>query len=273
MDSVKRRSYTISFILILLSIILIFGITFALLRDNQSHFNAVNLGKVEIDDNGTFKTDVNIKDALPGDVILRNLSFSKGLDSGDMYVRARIYYTTSSQNNDIVKMVTQLNTMYSFDLDTKSTAYVWSENYDNYFYLLNGSDNNEAYNIAGNQEIFISDEFRLPLDILVPENIYNESINLHIELQAVQSQGVTADIKNVDKVFGEYFGNSVLEEVNPNSLLISDGLLINVDETLREATSINIPATYDVVSSTEYEFTFYNDTDLDNILNQLEQDR
>ena len=214
MNKAKRKSTSLAVVIMILALCVIVGATFALWRYNVEGFSAVNFGKVEIAGNESIDRTIQLKDAVPGDVLFTDLSFSKSADSEPMYVRVHVEYTTPSTVPAIVDMVEDLNTNFAFDLNTATNTCQWSENYGNYFYLLD-STGNALYNIQDNTEIIISDEFRLPLMIEQPEDLsqYMEIVNLEIHLQAIQSLGIDSVIRQADARFAYVFGESGLPEL------------------------------------------------------------
>ena len=96
MNKAKRKSTSLAVGIMILALCVIVGTTFALWRYNVEGFSAVNFGKVEIAGNESIDRIIQLKDAVPGDVLFTELSFSKSADSEPMYVRAHIEYTTPS---------------------------------------------------------------------------------------------------------------------------------------------------------------------------------
>ena len=160
----KRRSLILPVVLIILSIGLILGTTLAYFTDTRSSQSPVNFGKIEISVDDAFTSTIPLNDALPGDKITDKISFSKAVDSEDMYVRAKVYFDTDSDNEDIKAFVNTLNT-YDFDIADGTSEHIWSEKMGYFYYLVSSTNTSIAYNVQNASEIVLSNAMYLPREM------------------------------------------------------------------------------------------------------------
>ena len=207
----RKTSVILPVVLIVMSVCLILGTTIAYFTDTRGTSTPVNFGKIEISVDEPFSSTVSIKDAIPGTKITDKVAFKKAVDSEDMYVRAKVLFTTTSEDTNIQNLVTELN---SYELDIKEYSagdYAWSEKYGDYIYLVERETPTNAYNITSTDEIVVSDRIELPRELRQSANYaqYLNSIELLVELQAVQSLNVANRIVDLYYVFSEKFDESV----------------------------------------------------------------
>ena len=107
MNSKKRNLSVVSVLAIVGLIIFISVVTFALYRDARTPYQSVTFGKIEISEGDKYNEQITLENALPGDKLTDKISFSKSIDSDDMYVRVKLLFRSDNPNLEAV--VNELN--------------------------------------------------------------------------------------------------------------------------------------------------------------------
>ena len=247
----RKSSVILPVVLIVLSICVILGTTLAYFTDTRDTTNPVNFGKIEISVNEPFEETIPIKNALPGDKIVDKISFTKAIDSEDMYVRVKAVYETTSTVPGVQDLVDEINT-YSIDLAT-GADYVWDTSYINYYYLVTASNADTLYNVTEPSEIVFTDEISIPRELRQLDNYaqYMETISLKIEIQAIQSQGVSSTLTDVNDAFSETLGEAEILPTNPSYFTFDGSIVTGLTEEGKALSKIIIPSSYSVVDSSQ----------------------
>ena len=260
-----KKSIILPLVLGILSVCVIIGTTLAYFTDLRGAKNPINFGKIQISVDDSFSETVAIKDALPGEEVVGKVAFSKALDSESMYVRTKILFTTTSEDADIQNFVNELNS-YEIDVKEYTTGdFAWSEKYGDYYYLVERTTPNEVYENATNQEIVISESIELPRELRQLDDYeqYFETINLLIEVQAIQSANVSNALANVDTLMGDLFnGYGLPQPTDPKYFLFEGDTIIGLTDEGEELTDIVIPTSYgigDVQSTPVQTFTSHDE--------------
>ena len=262
----RKTSVILPVALIVMSICLILGTTLAYFTDTRGTSTPVNFGKIEISVDEPFSSTVSIKDAIPGTKITDKVAFKKAVDSEDMYIRAKVLFTTTSEDTNIQNLVTELN---SYDLDIKDYTtgdYAWSEKYGDYIYLVERETPTNAYNITSTDEIIISDRIELPRELRQSANYaqYFQSINLLIELQAIQSYNVTKTLIEVDTAMGDIYNGFGMEQPTDPKYFKFDGNTITGLSSLgKDLTEISIPSSYGIGEIVSVDHVFNSRPEMD----------
>lgn len=238
-----KRRFLLPTLIITLAIVIMSITTFAFLRDNISDQSSLELGKIQLSINIPYTTTIELTDVVPGDKITDKISIQKDVSSDNMYIRAKIWYTTSSSEPAIQDIVNDLN---SRDNEVSSYGdYLWSEKYDNFYYLMQADAKYNAYEISSTNEIVFSEGLYFPLDIEFPEgNLqYMESVSLHIEFQAIQSYNVSDGLIELNTLFGDLFGESA-EIADPANFTFSGTTLTGLSVNGKKLSRVVIPKSY-----------------------------
>lgn len=182
-------------------------ISFALLGDEYtSPSTSLKFGAVAIttnDDNwfSTIKTgDVSIPYVKPNDKVVDAVTFSLGKDKNNKtsqpcYVRAKCVATTSSTNDEIIKIVDSLNNSIAESLGGDDSSYKWSSKDGDYFYLLDIDGQPLAISSSEATYNFIKEEgLVLDKDLNINgNNVNSDTIKITIVIEAIQKSNLVAD--------------------------------------------------------------------------------
>ena len=268
MNQSKRKSFALSMVLVVLAVCIMVGSTFAYLLYNKSVSAPVNFAKIQINAGEAFEADFGnvLTDTVPGDKICDRISFSKASDSENMYVRVKALYETTSQVDEVQDFVAELNS-YPISL-VEGNDYAWNDDYVGYYYLVSKIDDTSLYNVNNSNEIIFTDEIYLSLDIPDVPHLaqYMETITLDIQIQAIQTQGVSSDIYNGNGGFSATYSEAVFDSSNPELYTfegsavtgLSDkgkalaGISVSNAPSLSNATTQNAPIFTHLTIPTEY---------------------
>ena len=256
MNKAKKRSVLLPVVLIVLSVCLILGTTLAYFTDTRSTNTPVNFGKIEISVNEPFETTIPLKDALPGDKIVDKISFTKATDSEDMYIRVKALYETTSTVPGVRNLVSELNT-YSLDL-ASGVGYAWDTSYVNHYYLVTASNANALYNVIDSTEIVFTNAVSVPRQLRQLDTYaqYMEGITLKIEIQAIQSKGVSSTLAEANETFSEVLGETEILPTNPSYFTFSGSTVTGLTEEGKALNKIIVPASYSIVGASQPSNTF-----------------
>ena len=199
-----------------MSLIVIVASSFAYFTDKTSDGGSLQFGKISIVEGKGFATgSAKLNDKLPGDTITDEISFSKAVDSANMLVRAKVIFTTESEEQTVKDFVTALNGG-AFNIKAYTDkAYNWSEKQTgNYFYLMDNTNTDNVYTLASTEEIVLADSLVLSTELEQGTDIngnitysqYMEQVSINIEIQAIQADNLTSKtLTDVSVLFAELF--------------------------------------------------------------------
>lgn len=198
-------------LIILLSITIIIGSTFAYFTDSKETSSNLTFSKVELSNETSTGVNGKIMDAIPGSPLVNGvIEFSKSIDSENIYVRAKLSFSSNSTNPLMETYLDKLRDSQDFGIvTTLQNGAVWSEKQGNYFYLLNEAK--DAFKIV--DDIFtykLTDNLVVPRDLEnLPDNAqYMEQINFHVAFEAIQAYNVTSDMEEIIELFNLTFPES-----------------------------------------------------------------
>lgn len=230
-------------LIILLSVTIILGSTFAYFTDKVEREASLTLSKVELSSETTTGINGEVRDVIPGTPLTNGaLKFSKSIDSEAIYVRAKILFTLPNEYKDDENMGALIKSLrdatdYNIFEDVQNNA-VWSVKEGNYFYLLNSEDTSRLKRVDDISTYVLSNEIVIPRDLESLDNNaqYMKSVNFHVAFEAIQADNVS-DIKaeaketfnavfpqaesekNTVQVTFDILGNSVAIEVEKGEVL------------------------------------------------------
>lgn len=234
--------------IILLSLTIILGSTFAYFTDKIESDSSLNFSKVELSDESNVGINGTIMDVMPGQVLVDTpITFSKSIDSEDIYVRAKLSFSIPDEWKEDVLMQQYLDGIRRsnmFDIETQvQNGAVWSKKQGNYFYLL---DNGNVNNLKRVDDIFtykLSDAIVVPRDLEALEDNYQymKSINFHIAIQAVQASSVSGLLSDATELFNSVFPESEDEKLVTHTItyMANDKLGVSTTLTYSEGDRIN----------------------------------
>ena len=268
MTKSKRKSVILPVVLIILSLGIIIGTTLAYFTDTRSSQSPVNFGKIEISVDDAFTESISLTDALPGDKITDKISFSKAVDSEPMYVRAKITYTTESQEQAIQDLVKELNNYDLNMLQESNSGYKWSDRYGDFYYLLD-VDTSNVYNLNTLEEITITNGFIIPRELEQRPDFtqYFETIKLVVEIQAIQSTNLDIALESVDLSFFNKFGESIYTD--PSLFTFEGNSLTGLTTEGKELSRIVIPSSYSILDTVTEDYKFQNRDAFDEFRRQV----
>ena len=241
MNSKKRNLSVVSVLAIVGLIIFISVVTFALYRDTRTPYQSVTFGKIEISEGDKYNEQITLANALPGDKLTDKISFSKSIDSDDMYVRVKLLFRTDNPNLDDV--VNELNNTDPALVEGEN--YSWSKKFNNIYYLTEKDNTDLLLNIDDVGEYVFANEIVLSEDIEQIDDLYFEDIELIVEVQALQSYGVSQNLIETSELFANAFGDvSAYTDIN-------DFTFSNTTLTKYTGSSKNvvIPTSYSIISN------------------------
>jgi predicted ribosomally synthesized peptide with SipW-like signal peptide len=216
------KNNRLGIMLLVFSLLLIGGSTFAFFTYRLNGTNTINFGKIQISSDSD-KTHIVLKQPLnslvPGDNLLDSpIHFKVDKDSQELYVRVRFYFSTT--NEDVEPYVTLLNEMdqSKWNITTASASYEWKEGAHNFYYLVKKVGNtitDDMFNIT--KDLISSDtDFIFATQLIIPTSLtqiydsngnlvqFNKDITCHFAVDAVQSanyvgevDGTSANITNL----------------------------------------------------------------------------
>lgn len=201
--------------IILISLTIILGSTFAYFTDRVEKDSSLTFSKVELSDETNVGISGVIKDAIPGSKLIDGaIEFSKSIDSEPIFVRAKISFSTESENPDMATYVEALRNSNDFGIisQEQNGAY-WSQKEGNYFYLLN-LDKTALKVVDDTYNYKLIEEMIVPYDLEQLPNLsqYMESVNFNVSFQAIQAENITGDLKDIKELFNITFPESEKEK-------------------------------------------------------------
>jgi len=230
--------------IMLLSITIMIGSTFAYFTDNTDEESTLSFSKVELSHETNVGINGQLRDALPGSPIISSaVKFSKSIDSGSIYVRAKLSFSTNSTNADMKIYLDALRKSEKLGIVTEEQngAY-WSEKEGNYFYLLN--EDKTALKVVDDMYIYkLSESIVIPYDLEQLPNLsqYMEVINFHIAFQALQADNVTTNLNEVKQLFNITFPESENEKTGVRVVQYNNNGSENSTTELEVGTVIDEP--------------------------------
>ena len=252
----KNKSTIVSVMLIIISVIILMGFTFVYFVDVLKPTQTISLGKISLSVNDKFSTEIKVADAVPGDKLTDRISFSKENDSSSIYVRVLLDFKAKDEGVGLSSFVDELNENMSDALTLRnSDEYQWFEASSKVYYLVTQADSLTAFAVEDNDEYFFTDNIFLSRSLEQEVNYgqYMQQIVLNVQIQAIQALNVEASLSNVDQIFGELFGNSVLSVPSFDYFTI-DGQTIKLTGSSDEKKSIVVPTSYSVEQTVQNAF-------------------
>lgn len=229
-------------LIILLSITVIVGSTFAYFTDRKEDTSNLTFSKVELSSETTTGVNGTIRDVIPGTKLVDGaLEFSKAIDSEAIYVRAKISFSLPEEYADDEDMKTLLDNLRgSTDFNivaTEQNGAVWSAKDGNYFYLLNADDTNKLMRVDTIDTYVLSNEVVVPRDLesLEDNAQYMKSINFHIAFEAIQADNVSNILSETKVIFNQLYPSVENERIyylivqNNNNNNNNDTILTKVE--------------------------------------------
>lgn len=199
-------------LIILLSVTIMVGSTFAFFNDKTDKSSNLNFDKIELSEETSVGIKGEILDLIPGSTIVDYpISFSKAIDSKPIYVRAKLSFSLPEKYRDDLRMQEVLNEIrQSSDvniLSDEQNGAVWSSKQGSYFYLLDSSDLTKLKRVDTTYTYTLSDAISLPRDFEQFEDKYQymNTINFHIAFEAIQADNVSNVLKETKITFSEVF--------------------------------------------------------------------
>lgn len=215
-NTMSKLSKYLPILIILLSITIVVGSTFAYFTDTDKEDGLLTFSKVELSDETNVGISGTIRDAIPGTKLIDGaIEFSKSIDSAPLYVRAKISFSATSENEDMSLYVDALRNSEKLGIiTTEQNGAYWSEKEGNYFYLLN-SDKSSLKVVDDTYVYTLSENMVVPYDLEQLPNLsqYMENVNFHIAFQAIQAENITNNLTEVKSLFNEIFPESDNEKI------------------------------------------------------------
>lgn len=263
----SRFNFTkyIPIFVILLSVTIIVGSTFAYFTDTKQEESDLTFSLVELSSETTTGINGVIYDALPGTKLINGeVAFAKSIDSEPIYVRAKISYSLpsgASEGMEEVLKALRAADGYNIEADLPNGA-KWSAKDGNYFYLLNSSD--------GMMVVESIDKYVLTKEMVIPRDLeqlegnaqYMESVNFHIAFEAIQSDNVTSDVSEIKKIFNNLFPESEAEKFNSTPTVVINGVGGFKEQMQVEVGTKVVDIPYPVTSNSGVFAGWYKDEEL-----------
>lgn len=218
-------------LIILLSISIMIGSTFAYFTDTKGEEGSLTFSKVELSNETTIGINGVLKDVLPGTPITNGpLSFSKSIDSEPIYVRAKVSFSLSEDyknDSEMIEFLDNIRNSMEFNIETdEQHDAVWSTKQGNYYYLLDFNDNTKLKKIDTIDTYLLSEQVIIPRDLQQIEGNYQymKSINFHIAFEALQADNLSNDLDEIKSVFNEVFPGVSNEIYIPTYKLVFKGV-------------------------------------------------
>lgn len=213
----SKNSFSIIVLAAIISVIMVTGITFALLYFQSGEKKDVNMGSVKL--NTSINYVSNLNDVVGGDTIITSSSFSKASISVPCYVRVKFEFGSDSlsltreQKNYILALNASDYTSY---ISTGVLGANWLDFGDNHYYLVNDSGD---LLIVNNTTVYsFANDLKLPmlLDVIgeglkVDSNI--DDLYLDVKFQSIQSENLpSTELSDVKDLFDIVFRTQAQEE-------------------------------------------------------------
>jgi len=215
MKEIKRKVGGMKYLpvlLILLSITIMIGSTFAYFTDRKDGTSDLTFSKVELSSETTVGIDGKLRDVIPGSKLVDGaVAFSKSIDSEAIYVRAKISFSLPREfatDNDMQALIKQLRKATDFNtITTEQHGAVWSAKDGNYFYLLNKDETTKLMRVDTIDTFVLANEVVVPRDLeSLPNNAqYMKGINFHIAFEAIQADNVSDVLSETKVTFDTLF--------------------------------------------------------------------
>ena len=222
----KSKVSTIKYLpvlLILLSITIMVGSTFAYFTDRKDTSSDLTFSKVELSSDTTLGIDGVLFDVIPGSRIVDGaVAFSKAIDSEAIYVRAKISFTLPEEYEDdegMLSIIDALRSATDFNIiSTEQNGAVWSEKQGNYFYLMEATSEGTPTNL---KRVDTIDTYTLSNEMVIPRSLeqlednaqYMKSINFHIAFEAIQADNISNELEATKETFNAVFPEEEIEEI------------------------------------------------------------
>lgn len=259
----KKNSTTkyLQILIILLSITLILGGSFAWFADNGDSEGVINFSKVELSEETTVGVNGKINNVMPGSPLISSpVSFSMSKDSEDLYVRAKLSFSLPENLRSDAKMLAYVNQIRSatkFNINTKEqNGAVWSEKQGNYFYLLDNENKDNLKRVSDTYTYLLSNEIVFPRDLLQLNDNYQYSkiVNFHIAFEAIQADNISGALVDAIELFNITFPCLPEEEYKePEVETIDEGLMFDGNVLVGYYGSdpyIEVPSSYSLTGET-----------------------
>lgn len=261
-NTLSKFSKYLPVFIILLSISIIIGSTFAYFTDKTNKESLITFSKVELSSETTTGINGELKDVIPGTPITNGrLSFSKSIDSEPIYVRAKISFSLPNKYADDADMKAILSAFRnSADFNIKTGEQhdaIWSAKEGNYFYLLDFNNQNNLKIVDTIDTYVLSEEIVVPRDLRqLEENAqYMKGVNFHIAFEAIQAENVTSDTAELKELFNLTFPENEAEKfetiIEDNA--VGQGMVFDGNKVVKYVGTyqdVVIPASYSIGEGT-----------------------
>lgn len=204
--------------IILFSLTIIIGSTFAYFTDKNDKSTELIFSKVELSDETNVGINGVIRDVIPGaELVDGSIKFSKSIDSTPIYVRAKLSFSLPEQSveSDMQYYVDELRNSNNFNINSNlPNNAVWSAKQGDYFYLLDKDNSTSLKKVDTIDTYTLSDSIIIPRDLKnLSNNVqYMQSINFYIGFEAIQADNVDSNLIEAKKIFNEVFPPDNIEE-------------------------------------------------------------
>jgi len=229
--SISRGVKYLPVLIILLSLSIIIGSTFAYFTDTKDEESSLTFAKVELSNETSVGINGSLKDVIPGTPLISSpVQFSKGIDSEPIYVRAKLSFSLPAAYKEDAKMLDLLDDIRnSTEFNIKSEEQhdaVWSNKQGNYYYLLSSEDNAKLKVVDTIDTYTLSNEIVVPRDLKSLEDNYQymKSINFHVAFEAIQADNVSDVLSETKETFNVTFPESEAEKFVASYTLTLKGI-------------------------------------------------
>jgi hypothetical protein len=217
-------------LLILFSLLMIGGSTFAFFTYRLSGTSTLNFGKIQVSDiSSNLSLTKPLDNVIPGDELLTNpISFSVSNDSKDLMARLKIVFTANGTVDDKVnEYIKSLNnkdwTNYGTSNDTLNVSIV-KDSETGYYYVVDKTTTTNMKVLTKNDNVVFATSMKVPTDLVQASNNasgeplqYGNKIDCTITVEAIQSDNFVAKdgvdqnktVTNVAYVMNEKFAPSL----------------------------------------------------------------
>lgn len=208
--------------IILLSLTVITGSTFAFFADRNIDNADITFGKVELSDGTNVGQTKVITDALPGTPIMDEvLAFAKATESQPIYVRAKLSFSLVDEGNETINAF--LDELRNATADAMGiggqvagTNAYWSEKDGNYVYLTDETGTDLFSVTDSTLYTLTSTNITIPTSLTQGDDYsqYMQQIRFNFAFQAIQSTNIVGTLTEKKAIFDEIFPEAVSEQLS-----------------------------------------------------------
>jgi hypothetical protein len=260
------KNSRLGMMLLVLSLVLIGGSTFAFFTYRLSGTSTLNFGKIQVSDtNSHIVLTKTINNLVPGDNLLNDSeTINYTVDSGSqpLYSRVLFKFSVNEESEGNAKIAEYVDTLNSLSLDKwslvnntfDSTSYSWKTDDNNYYCLVDSSD--KLPSLKANDNVVFANKLIIPTTLTqsTDENgdpvQYGGKIDLTIEIQATQATNFkSVDGSSTEPTMTNVFGSLALKYDTLNEFTFSGSSISNYSGT---SSIVNIPSSYSVSKHLNY---------------------